>query len=227
MTLRRRIADHPAVLAFASRLLSGWMRLVYRTSRISLDGWDEVERLVEQHGAVILVVWHQRLMMTPYCFGDGRFAIRSLTSTGRPGRIAGMMHERFGIHTIPMPRGTIGVAETRTVISGLREGCSIGIAADGPRGPVFEVKETPIKWARATQVPVVCFAFSCRRYWTLPTWDKLMLPRLFNRCTLVWRIWDTEVPKRLSAEETTALSEALKQALDSVTAAADRAVAQG
>jgi hypothetical protein len=54
-----------------------------------------------------------------------------------------------------------------------------------------------------------------------------MLPRLFNRCTLVWRIWDTEVPKRLSAEETTALSEALKQALDSVTAAADRAVAQG
>lgn len=223
--MRKRIADHPVTMAVVANLFAAWIRAVRLTSRIEEEGWDEVAQAIDEHGAVILLVWHQRLMMTPYIVHGDRAKVRSLTSTSRTGRLAGRMHRCFGIKTIAIPKDSTGTAEMRLVVRGLRDGCSIGIAPDGSRGPARMSKPTPIQWARVAQVPVFLFAFSCRRFWTSPTWDSLMFPMPFNRLSLIWKRWDVSIPRQISPDEITALARRLDSELDALTAEADRRVA--
>ena len=108
-----------------------------------------VAELVERHGAVIIVCWHQRIMLTPWMFDLGRYRCQSLTSAKHAGRLVGWIHRAFGMGTVPMPKGVLGAAEMRLVLKGLKDGVSIGISPDGPRGPARVAKVTPIQWARA------------------------------------------------------------------------------
>ncbi len=224
MSLRRQIADS----SFANRLVAGvfgaYLRLVRATSRVEAEGWETVERLLDNHSAVIIVCWHQRLMMTPWMFDLNRARCRSLTSDGRAGRLVGWIHRAFGYETMPMRRGMLGAGAMRDLLKGLGQGVSIGISPDGPRGPAREAKITPIQWARVTQKPMVIFTFSSRRFWAWPTWDRLMFPLPFTRIAIRWQHWDQVVPRRLSDAEAEALATDLGAAMDSLAAETDRAV---
>ena len=220
--MRKRILNHPVTLGFGAALFSGWMRLVKASSRVEEDGWRAVAQAIDDHGGVIIVCWHQRLMMTPYMFRFGQARCHSLTSNARAGRLVGAIHRRFGYETIPMPKGLLGAAEMRRVIKGLKSGISIGISPDGPRGPARIAKVTPIQWARVSQVPTFVFTFSCRRFWTWPSWDRLMFPKPFNEITLLWREWERPVPRKLTPGQTEALALELQAFMNDVSAEADR-----
>lgn len=224
MTLRQRLASSPMLNRAAAALLRGWLTAVYATSRREADGWDSVAALIERHGAVIIVCWHQRIMLTPWMFDLRQAPCRSLTSAGRAGRLVGWLHRAFGYGTVPMPKGVLGGAEMREVLRGLKQGISIGISPDGPRGPARVAKVTPIQWARTAQVPIVVFTFSTSRFWSWRTWDRLMFPLPFGRVAMLWRVWDRAVPPRFSDEEGTALAAELGTFMDSVTTEADARV---
>jgi lysophospholipid acyltransferase (LPLAT)-like uncharacterized protein len=221
MSLRRRIVSSRGFNRAVAALFGLWLRLVWATSRRQAQGWDKVARLIETHGAVIIVCWHQRIMLTPWMFDLTQARCQSLTSAGRAGRLVGFIHHHFGYGTVPMPRGTLGAAEMRRVLGDLRAGVSIGISPDGPRGPARIAKDTPIKWARATQVPIVAFTFAGSRIWRWRTWDQLHFPLPFGRLVLLWEEWDRTVPERMDAEQTEALTDDLGRFMDAVTAKAD------
>jgi len=224
MSLRRRFASSPAVNRAVAALFRLWLRAVNATSRRELDGWHEVSRLIEDHGAVIIVCWHQRIMMTPWMFDLSQAPCRSLTSASRAGRLVGWLHRGFGYDTVPMPKRVLGATQMREVLRGLKQGISIGISPDGPRGPARIAKVTPIQWARAAQVPVVVFTFAAARFWSWPTWDRLMFPMPFGRLVLLWRRWDRPVPTRFTEAEGQALAAELGRFMDAVTAEADARV---
>ena len=224
MSLRKRIADHPHSNRAVAALFGGYMRLVRATSRGRADGWEAVAEALETDGAVLIVCWHQRLMLTPWMFDLNQAPCRSLTSDGRAGRLVGWIHRAFGYETMPMKRGMLGAGAIRDVLRGLQNGISIGISPDGPQGPPRVAKVTPIQWARATQIPVFVFTFSARRYWTWPTWDRLMFPLPFTRVELMWRRWDRAVPRRLDAVEADALAVELGDFMNAVSAECDARV---
>jgi len=224
MTLRRRIASSPAVNRATAALFRFWLQAAYATSRRDADGWETVARLIERHGAVIIVCWHQRIMLTPWMFDLAQAPCRSLTSASRAGRLVGWIHRAFGYGTVPMPKGVLGAAEMREVLRGLKQGISIGISPDGPRGPARVAKVAPIQWARTSPVPIVVFTFSASRFWSWRTWDRLMFPLPFGRIALLWRVWDRQVPERFTEAEGRALATELGAFMDSVTAEADARV---
>ncbi len=220
---RKRLADDPRLVSAVAGLISIWVRLVHRTSRIDSEGWEAVARLVEIHGAVIVVIWHQRLLMGHYGFDLAAGPICTLTSDARAGRLAGEMMGKSGFETMPMPRKSGGAAAMRSVLKSLRAGQSIGIAPDGPRGPARISKATPVQWARATGKPVVGFAFSARNFVSLPLWDRSMLPLPFTRIALRWAVWDREIGARLDPAEAEAAARDLDFFLNALTDDCDRA----
>jgi lysophospholipid acyltransferase (LPLAT)-like uncharacterized protein len=222
--LRQRIASSQAGNRMVAGLFRAWMMLVWHSSRRHQDGWDHVERLLEKHGAIIIVTWHQRLMLTPWMFDLPRAPCRSLTSAGRAGRLVGWVHRAFGYDTVPMPRGQLGAAEMRMVLKGLKQGISIGISPDGPRGPARKAKTTPLKWARTAQVPIVTFTFSASRFVTWGTWDRLMFPLPFGRVSLIWRHWDRAMPDRFAEGEATAMALELETFMNDIAAESDQNV---
>lgn len=224
MSMAGRIASNRGVNKVVASIFGLWLRFAWLTSRRDADGWDDVARLIDRHGAVIIVCWHQRIMLTPWMFDLKHAPCLSLTSTGHAGRLVGWIHRHFGMGTVPMPKKSSGAGQMRQVLTLLRGGTSIGISPDGPRGPARVAKPTPIQWARASQAPIVVFTYAGSRVWPWQTWDRLHFPLPFGRLALIWRHWDRAIPSRLTHEDAQALAADLGRFIDEVTATADARV---
>ena len=223
MSLRKKIADSAWFNNGVESLITAYVRLAYRTSRWERSGFEAMDECVRRGEPVIFVLWHQRLIMAPYLFDTSLGRICALTSAARAGRLAGQILVRLGFETIPMSSHKRHVALSREVLRRTREGCSIGIAADGPRGPARVSSTVPIVWARMTGCRVFTVAFAEKRVIRLPTWDKQMLPMPFSRGVLICQEWTGEVPKKPTDEEAETLRLDLQGALDQITDRADKA----
>ncbi|MEX5579838.1 lysophospholipid acyltransferase family protein [Pseudophaeobacter sp. A-200-2] len=223
MSLRKRIADSPRFNRTIEGLFAAYVRFAYRTSRWQRSGFEEMDACVKRGEPVIFVLWHQRLIMAPYLFDTSLGRICALTSAARAGRLAGQILVRLGFETIPMSSHKRHVALSREVLRRTKEGCSIGIAADGPRGPARISSGVPITWARMTGCRVFTVAFAEKKVLKLPTWDKQMLPLPFSRGVLICQEWQETVPKKPTDDEAEALRQSLEQALDQITDKADHA----
>ena len=226
MSLRKKIADSPRFNRTVEALFASYVRFAYATSRWKRIGFEPMDNCVRNGEPVIFVLWHQRLIMAPFLFDTSLGRICALTSAARAGRLAGQILVRLGFETIPMSSHKRHVALSREVLRRTKEGCSIGIAADGPRGPARQSSTVPIVWARMTGCRVFTVAFAQRRVLTLPTWDRQMLPLPFSRGVLLCEEWVDSVPKKPSEAELQALQGSLSEALDTITDQADRTVAQ-
>lgn len=205
-------------------MIASWVRLAFRTSQWDREGCAVLDAELEAGRPVILVLWHQRLMMAPYMFDARRAPICTLTSTGRAGRMAGQVQTRFGFLTRAISSHARSLSVTRDVLSQMKDGISVGIAADGPRGPARQSAMVPISWARASGARVFVVTFSARKVWQLGTWDKMWIPRLFTSGVLLCREWPQQVPRKADAEQMEALRADLERALDAVCDDADAQV---
>ncbi|CUH89968.1 hypothetical protein PH5382_03926 [Phaeobacter sp. CECT 5382] len=222
MSLRKKIADSPRFNRAVEACFAAYVSFAYRTSRWQRSGFADMDAAVARGEPVIFVLWHQRLIMAPYLFDTSLGRICALTSAARAGQLAGQILVRLGFETIPMSSHKRHVALSREVLRRTKEGCSIGIAADGPRGPARISSGVPITWARMTGCRVFTVAFAERRVLKLPTWDKQMLPLPFSRGVLICQEWLEEVPKKPSEVEAETLRISLQASLDEITDRADR-----
>jgi len=224
LSLRKKIADSAWFNQAIEGLFAAYIRFAYRTSTWERTGFDAMDDALHSGTPVIVALWHQRLMMSPYLFDASLGKICTLTSSARAGRLAGQVQARFGFETIAMSSHKRHIALSREVLGRMRDGYSIGIATDGPRGPARVASTVPLVWARTSGAPVFVVSFSAKRVIKFPTWDAMMLPAPWTRGVLMCRKWDQDVPRKTSEEETEALRQKLEIALDEVTDATDRAV---
>ncbi len=224
MSLRKKIADSRWFNRGIEALITGYVRFAHATSQWERRGFEAMDDCVRNGEPVIFVLWHQRLIMAPFLFDTSLGRICALTSSARAGRLAGQILVRMGFDTIPMSSHKRHVALSREVLRLFNDGVSIGIAADGPRGPARISSTVPLVWARMTGARVFTVAFAERRVLKLPTWDQQMLPLPFSRGVLMCREWTETVPRKASDGETEALRLGIQAALDDITDAADAAV---
>ncbi|WP_353055732.1 lysophospholipid acyltransferase family protein [Epibacterium ulvae] len=221
MSLRKKIADNPHFNRTIEGLFAAYVRFAFRTSRWQRKGFEEMDACVARGEPVIFVLWHQRLIMAPYMFDTSKGRICALTSAARAGRLAGQILVRLGFETIPMSSHQRHVSLSREVLRRTKDGCSIGLAADGPRGPARQSSTVPIMWARMTGCRVFTVAFAERRVLKLPTWDRQMLPLPFSRGVFLCEEWTEAVPKKPTENELSELQSKISNALDAVTERAD------
>jgi lysophospholipid acyltransferase (LPLAT)-like uncharacterized protein len=162
-------------------------------------------------------------MMSPYLFDASLGRICTLTSAARAGRLAGQVQARFGFGTIAMSSNKRHVTLSREVLGRIRDGWSIGIATDGPKGPARVASTVPLVWARASGARIFVVAYSARRVIEVPTWDRMWLPAPWTRGVLMCREWPATVPRKAGEAEVESLRRQLESALNDVTDAADRA----
>lgn len=220
--LRRAIANSPSLNRVVVGGFAGWLRLVRRTSAWSEEGWTEVEAALAQHGSVVMIVWHQRSFLAPFCFHGDPGDVIHLHAESRAGNFAGAILRAFGYRTIGLARkGHPGAASLKEVLTGLRQGATVGIAVDGPKGPARSAKSFPIQWSRISGKPIFLYAAAARRVWVWPTWDRQHLPFPWTRVAVAWQRWDRDATRKLSVEEMEEHRLALSRALDDLTARVD------
>lgn len=218
--LRRRIEKSALLARILATLIAWYLRFCIATSKWEVQGQATLEKDMAD-GPVLCALWHGRLLMIaphwPRQFGS----LSCLHDTAPVGRAAGALQAYFGLQPIEMSAKRSNVAASRIVMRRAREGVSIGITADGPIGPGFEVQDAPLEWARIMQRPVYGYAFAVKRHRTLKTWDDMMLPLPFSQGSVVFDRLDVTVPRKATPSEIEAGRTAMKAELDRVTAMAD------
>ena len=205
-------------------LAAAYIRLVRVSGRWRSEGEAVPEALWRAGRPFILVFWHGRILMMPYCWRRG-VPIHMLISQHSDGLFIARTIARFGLGSVAGSSRKGGAAALRTLVRALKRGECVGITPDGPRGPRMRASLGAIETARLSGAPIVPAAFACSRRRVLASWDRFVVARPFARGVFVWG-----EPIMVAAEADAAARERarrrLEEALNAITARADALVGQ-
>lgn len=220
-SLSKRIANSRVGTRLLAKTLANYVRLVWWTTRWKSEGFEEM-RAALKDGPIIVVLWHQRLLMAPYLFDLEAGKICSLTSEAKGGRMAGLVQAEFGFETIAMPKGAGGFSMSREVLRKMKNGVSVGIAVDGTTGPARVAKTAPLVWARASGCPIFVAAFATKRHNIVrSSWDQAIVAWPFNTGVRKCERWQHDVPRKVSEAEMEVLRLKLEASLEGITRRTD------
>ena len=157
--------------------------LLGSTWRWRTEGLDHLATIARSGRQPVMAFWHGRILPATYYFrGRGIVVITSENFDGE--WIAGII-ERFGYGTA---RGSTSRGAQKALLQLTREmamGKAAGFTVDGPRGPARVAQPGAVWLAKATGNPVLPFHLAADRYWTLNSWDRTQIPKLFATVALV------------------------------------------
>lgn len=220
MSLRQRLENSKSLEFILSGLLATHLKFCLATTRWQTRGTDDLAEALKT-GPVLLVLWHSRTMVAPIHWPHELANFTTLHDTSPVARLAGATQKWFGVTPIPMAAKAINTGGSRQILRNFKAGNSVGMAADGPRGPARKMKDAPLEWARITGAPVFFYAFSMRRHKQLSSWDRMMFPLPFTRGAYVYRRWQKDVPRRIEKSQRAGLRREMAAALDAVQIEAD------
>ena len=169
--------------------LGGWvaevlLSFLFMTCRFRVRGRLPAARPDQPQ---MVMLWHSRLaVFSQICTLIGptrRFA--AVISNSRDGELLSAIASMYPQGTaIRVPHNARHRA-VKEIIRHLNSDTIVAITPDGPKGPAETVKKGAAYTARATRAAVVPITWEATRFWCLPTWDRMRIPKPFSRVTVV------------------------------------------
>ena len=174
----KQVLRSPAVQWVVGVMATAYMRIVRLTGRL-----DRPEP--PTGGPYILATWHSRLFLLSYLRIGDRPMI-ALISGNRDGQLISKIARMFGIYTVVGSSSRGGSKAIREMIRLSREGHSIYVTPDGPRGPAMKAQRGVVELARLTGLPILPAAASTSCGGERDTWDRILVPYPFGRTVVRW-----------------------------------------
>jgi len=190
------------------------------TSRWSVINSHIPQKFWDQDKPFILAFWHGRILMMPYCW-DYRHKVNMLISQHRDGQLIAQTIAHLGVETVRGSSNNGGASALRSMLKSLKNGTSIGITPDGPRGPRLHLSSGVVNMARMSGVPIIPCAYGTSSRKHLRSWDRFCVALPFSKGVIVWGN-PIEVPRKSSPEELASLQLTIENSLTDVTNEADR-----
>ena len=134
----------------------------------------------------IFAFWHEIILFLPFAY-DRKRKMDILVSTHRDGLLASHTIKYFGL-------GTIGGSSHRNpqkafleMLKAIKNGVSIGITPDGPKGPRREVKRGVIELAYLSKKPIYPVIGKFSSCYRLNSWDRFIVPKPFSKITFIYK----------------------------------------
>jgi lysophospholipid acyltransferase (LPLAT)-like uncharacterized protein len=203
-------------LAFIGSL---YIRLIGNTSRVFWVNRVARDKLEATGKGFIYACWHGRQMFLLYLHENDD--ARPLISQSKDGDLIAKICGHFGLNAVRGSSSRGGMRAVRELSSTLESGTRVGFTPDGPRGPFQEVQHGVLYVAQKLACPIMPFAYGARKSWVFGSWDKFIVPKLFNRISVVYGepffVGPNDNLKTMAA--------VMKDKLNEVTREADRLVA--
>jgi hypothetical protein len=133
----------------------------------------------------ILAMWHGRLLLLPM-FRNRSKSLVALISSHRDGQIISKLGSLFNIKTVEGSSSRGGSRALRELTRFARDGHSLFVTPDGPRGPRMHASDGIIDLARLTGLPILPATMSARRAVMFDSWDRMLVPGLFTDVVIRW-----------------------------------------
>lgn len=151
------------------------IRLLYRSMRIEVIGWEPVGRVLAKKEPIIIAFWHDQLLMMIKGY-PGERNLRVLISASKDGELISKTMGRFGFASVRGSSTRGGSEALKQMLRLIRTNNSIAITPDGPKGPRHRLKPGVAQVALRSGCPVVPMAFACSRGHRFRSWDRFLLP---------------------------------------------------
>ncbi len=196
----------------------GVLRLLSALQRREIDAGvlASIDRLPD---AAIIAYWHDQTVVS------AGFMIRvvlprrrlaSMTSHSDDGELVARVARPLGVRMVRGSASRGGREGLRELYRDLtRQGGTLVMLPDGPRGPRHRAKLGVVTLAQLAQAPVLPLAFACRRGWRLRSWDRMTVPYPGTRVAVVSGE-PLEVPRQLDESEREALRARLDEQLETL-----------
>lgn len=166
-----------AILAWISY---AYLWLVFKTTRWSYIGLEHLEHLMKTNTPFIAAFWHGRLAMMPFIWRWNK-PFYMLLSEHEDGRFIAKVVSYHNIKSIYGSSTRGGAQAAFSCIKELKQGHSIGITPDGPKGPRHEASMGLMHIARLSGAPIMPVSYALKRHRFLKTWDKFLVPIPFSK----------------------------------------------
>jgi hypothetical protein len=195
---------------FAFSLIQG----IGRTVRLKVIGEERINELKEKGESLLYAFWHGRQFLLVYYMQKRKISL--LSSFSADGEIQARTLSLFGYDIVRGSSARGGAKGLFGLTKKVSAGYDIALAADGPTGPVYSVKDGVIFLAKKQSMWIVPLTSSSRpSHIVRSAWDRYLLPAPFSSGVVMFG----EPYKPLAEIEEE--KENLKRALDALTRDAD------
>jgi len=189
------------------------IKLVARTVRWHIEGWENWEAASRDGQIPIYTFWHNRVFLATYFWQRRRIVV--MTSRSFDGEYTARFIQRFGYGAARGSSTRGGTGAIVEMVRLMRAGCPTAFTIDGPKGPRYVAKMGAVLVAKKTGHPILPFTITPMSFWEARSWDRFQVPKPFTRVRV-----DIAAPIFVPHETDEATLEAkrdeLQQALDEI-----------
>lgn len=175
----------PLGVRVVGALVSAYIRLFLFTAKVRVENEHLPWRFWGKNQPVLIAMFHGRLLFLPRLVPKG-VKLSALISDHADGKIISATASTFGIETVHGSSTKGGLNAVRKMLFKADEGYSLFITPDGPKGPRMTISKGTIEIARMANVPILPVTVSCKKGKIVNSWDKFMLPKLFDEIVIRW-----------------------------------------
>jgi len=187
--LRRRVYRQSAISGYARRdrliiraadlFFFILIRVICATLRWEAHGAEHLAAIHASGHRAIFTFWHACIFSATWFWRKRGIVVMS--STSRDAEYTSRFIKRFGYGTTRGSATRGGGRALAEMAKCLLNGLDVAFTIDGPRGPAYQVKPGAVTLARHTGQAILPFHIATARYWELPSWDRLQIPKPFTR----------------------------------------------
>ena len=168
-------------------LIFFFMRLFWLTYRKNYHFIDE-----PIDTQCMAITWHGELFVSPQVY-------RTLRKTQKTSAIISQHHDgdliakTLSFFNIVGLRGSSkkgAKAVLLSAIKSLKEGYSVMVSPDGPRGPRHSMSDGAVALAKRANLPLMVVNFQAKSYWQLKSWDRFVIPKPFTSLEIYHQVLD-------------------------------------
>lgn len=146
-------------------LVSAWLKSL----RVSLQ--------VPESFSGVLALWHEDLPAATAAFRNR--GIQAFISKSRDGELLASVALKLG-YSVLRGSSTSGSSSVRHLLRPLREGKTVAMALDGPKGPAKLAKPGTAWLAKTSGTKIWLVNATYGRHFRLRSWDKTVIPLPFS-----------------------------------------------
>lgn len=186
----KKLGSSPFVQNVVGTALAHYLLAVRKTSSFKVDPPDFYEKVLPDL-PVIVAMWHGQHFMMPFARPDG-WNVSVMISKSADGEINAIAARRLGLglirasgaqkaHQVKKRGGMRGFIEAMRT---LKEGNSVALTADVPKGPARVAGLGIVQLAKHSGRPIVPVAIATSGHIDLNSWDKASVNLPFSRAAV-------------------------------------------
>jgi len=190
-----------------------------KTLRVNYKNKKVIDDLRKKKQNYVLAFWHGTMLLSWFLHRNDGFA--ALTSKSKDGDLLAKQLKHWKYKVVRGSSSKGGDVALGIRVDLAKNGYSIAITPDGPRGPEHKFKAGAVINAKKSGVPVVLMAIGIKSKKKLKSWDKFQIPNPFSNVKVIYSD-PVYVDDKLSYDDTSIIIEECERKLNELQKEAEK-----